>query len=513
MKKFIIFLFIPFSVQAGSRLLDILENQDSSSALQKELKRDVGSLFLSSKKPLDFIQAFEEKNFQKALHLWLNSVQKTSFSASPSGSALFSYLLFKNGFEVLALQKLFQISEPKKINSIVEKLWKTDIDKKHPVWDYFFFPVSQKWYGFFDENTFLKINSKYTFHLKKDEQHIRSLLSLPFNDTVDIFSLEWLIVLSLIKNSDMSSATKILTWLLKKTEDEIKRDRIYLTIGRLLANIGETKASIHYYSKVNQLSYFWLLAQEEKAWVSFYAGDYAHAYSTASAFEYLAFKKEISPSMFFIMALSQLKNCDYKGAVRSLYDFKSLFSKRRLEIKKMLSSKSYSALRDSLMAFYESGDSYYGLGSPELAYQFKKNKFLKNHIRLNNYMASRKKPEKVQFKFLIREQDKVKNQLESSIRDKIQSLLIKSADEIDFSLKNFQIIEAEILYRVHGFHFLASNKTKKTSVEFSSPALSSFFFPNDTLYFPFDSKEIWLDEVKNYKSNFLQNCPKESYVL
>ena len=71
------------------------------------------------------------------------------------------------------------------------------------------------------------------------------MLELPLNDKIDIFSLEWFFVLSLIRKNDMRAATKILAWLISKTKDQNKKDMIHLTIGRLLADIGEWEASLN----------------------------------------------------------------------------------------------------------------------------------------------------------------------------------------------------------------------------------------------------------------------------
>ena len=107
LKKLIfIFGFISCSAQSSS-VLDILKDQDNSFALQKELKKDIGSIFPSSNKPRSFIKAFEDKDFENALNLWFQSIKNTSFAKSSTGSALYAYLLFKNGFEVLSLKKSF----------------------------------------------------------------------------------------------------------------------------------------------------------------------------------------------------------------------------------------------------------------------------------------------------------------------------------------------------------------------------------------------------------------------
>ena len=249
---FLFYLFPVLSLANQSdNVIDLLKGKSDSFTLQKELKEDIGSLFPSSNKPYEFIEFLEKENFKKALDLWFGLINKTSFSKSSTGEALYSYLLFRSGFDVFALKNLLDKSIPKEIHPIVRRLWKAKVNKKSPVWEYFLYPLHQSWQGFFDEDTIFKIGSKALFQLeeKKAKDYIKFLLALPVSDTLDVFSLEWSFVLDLIRKEDMPSATKILAWLLSKTKDQNKKDLIYLTIGRLLADIGETKVSLSYYSK------------------------------------------------------------------------------------------------------------------------------------------------------------------------------------------------------------------------------------------------------------------------
>ena len=223
-----------------------------------------------------------------------------------------------------------ETSRPAEINPIISRLWKVDVSKRHSVWNYFFSPVSQKWHGFFTTETVFKFGSKALFQFKDNQETIKYLLKLPVENTLDIFSLEWAFVLSLIQQKDMDSATKILAWLLEKTKDQNRKDMIHLTIGRLLADIGEIEASLHYYTQLKKPSYFWLFAQEEKAWLLFSRGNYDKAYSTASVFEYPRFKEVINPYMFFVLARSQLQSCDYKGVARTLSDFQVFVFKKKI---------------------------------------------------------------------------------------------------------------------------------------------------------------------------------------
>ena len=536
---FYLFYWIFFSLLAEGNIIDILDQKDNSFSLQKQLKTDIGSVFLD--KPVLFIQAFESQNFEKALEIWLTDIQKTPFAKSATGSALYSYLLFKNGFEFLSLDHLFKRSKPSQINPIVSRLWKVNIDKTKLVWERFYFPISSEWQMIFSPETIFKIGSKIPLHLTKNQSYMKSLLALPLSDKTDIFSLEWLFVLNLIQKQDMDLATKVLSWLLSQTKDSYRKDKINLTVARLLADIGESSASAHYYQKIKKVSYFWLLAQEEMSWLDLRAGNNERAYSTAMALKYPGFSQYLSPSMYVVMALSQIKNCDDEGAVHSLMDFKKTFLDQHRALKKISDHKLYKSLIHSLSVFYDSQTDYYKISPALLKFfypnfsaktgqkeirpsnkqdfqteQFKANLFynlkkddrLKNDILFYSYMKDRKQKRKTKFKQLSALEDRFIENLESRIHARLSFLLKKELKNIDEALKNFHLVEAEILYRKYGS---PSNLfVSQDSAWFKDISL---YKSNGLLYFPFDKNEIWLDELSGYRADKNEACPKGSYIL
>ena len=508
MSKIILFLLLIITpVLATGGILDILETKNSSFSLQKQLKKDIGSVFLNNK-PIDFIQAFESQDFETALKIWLQSIQSAPFSKSATGSALYSYLLFKNGFEALSLNYLLRNSKPNQINPIVGRLWKVNIDKTDLVWDYFYFPLSSDWQMFFSPEIVFKIGSKAPLHLEKDQDYIKSLLALPLEDKVDVFSLGWLFALSLIKKNDMDSATKILAWLLAKTKNKYRKDNINITIARLLADIGEKQASLHYYQKVKNLSYFWFLAQEEMAWVYLNTANNSQAYSTAQALNYPIFLNQISPSMFFTIALSQIKNCDDKGAIQSLMDFKRIFLNQYNHLKKISDNKAYKNLTQALVTFYSSKNPYYQINTTDLFYNLRKDSRLKNDLLIYNYIKEKRKSRKTSFSQLLFAEDKIIKDLENKINKRIQTLLQIELKNIEKVLENFHFIEAEALYREYGnqafFKSLYSDSWYKNV---------SLYKSDSFLYFPFNRDEIWLDELSDYTAGNNKNCPKGVEIL
>ena len=506
-KALFLFSCICLPVLTEGGILDILETKDNSFNLRKQIKKDIGSVFLSDK-PVSFIQAFEAQDFEKALEMWLESIQKTPFAKSSTGTALYSYLLFKNGFEALALSFLLKNSQPERVDPIVSRLWKVNIDTTNPVWDTFYFPLSPQWQVFFSPETVFKIGSKAPLHLTRDQAYMKSLLALPVSDQLDVFPLEWLFVLSLIQKKDIDSATKLLSWLLSKIKNSYRKDKVNLTVARLLADIGENQASLHYYKKIKNLSYFWFLAQEEMVRVHWSENNNSQAYSTALALNYPGFLEKISPSSFFVLALSKLRSCDDEGTVQSVKDFKRIFLKKYSQLKQIIKKKRYESLAHSLLAFYASKHPSYQINEVSLFYPLKKDNRLKNEILFYDYLKERGQKRGAKFKKLADIEDQVVKNLEDKIHARIEFLLQKELKSIESALRNFHLIEAEVLYREYGVQNSLVSLYKEPWHQAVSLYKSDGF-----LHFPFNKEEVWLDELSDYRASANKNCPVGSYVL
>jgi len=278
------------SVEAKS-VLDLLKGNTNNAefTLDKHFKKNVGSLFsrkLKIKYP-KLYDAIENKDYNKALALWSSSFRRTSFARSSTGHALYGFMMFKNNWKVVGIKHLLDTANPKDVHPIVHNLWKSNINVDDEVWDYFIYSWSQEWTKFFNEEIAFKVGSKKDISIVKDRKYIEYLLGLPINDKdYDKLNIEWSLVLSLIQDGDMNSATKILTYFLRKNKDMKVRNGIHLTIARLLYDIGEYEASLQYYNKVKGLSFYWLLAKQEKSWIFYKNGDYYQFYANTSAFTY-----------------------------------------------------------------------------------------------------------------------------------------------------------------------------------------------------------------------------------
>ena len=502
MKRVFFYFLWLFCFSAEANIIDLLKDNQGFN-LKKHLKKDIGSVIPNSLKADDFTQAFENKDFKTALKFWQSSLAKSHFAKSSNGSALYAYLLFQNGFEVLALNHLFRKVKPKELDPVIHKIWKEDANKNHPVWEVFYFKVEPQWVEIFSPELVFRLGAKYPLDLLKNYKYIEQLLSLPLKKDFDSFALEWSLMLSVLKRGDMDLATKLLSWFVSQTKDTYRKDQIYLSIARLLADIQSVPVALEYYQKVSSSFYFWLLAQEEMAWLLLSEKNYTQALTKALALNPILF--DLSPSMYFVLALLQLKNCDNQGSFESLMRFKKTFSGQNHQIKNLLKSKKYGSLIYSLLVFYQSKKPYYDLELKQPFYLMRKDQSLKNMILLYQYI--KQKELRPDFRKLIQKQKALIQALEKKIYSRLDFLLQSEANSIFRYLKWFHVLEAELAYR----HQVLKNSSWELLSHWSANV--SVYKSNGFLSFPFDKKEVWTDELSDYQWIESSKCVQSSYKL
>ncbi|MBC6415376.1 MAG: hypothetical protein GDA46_03180 [Bdellovibrionales bacterium] len=505
MKILLLALLVFCFSSKGNPILDILKEEKNTFFLKKTLKTDIGSVFPFSFVGKDlFTKSFENKDFRKSLEIWIQFIKGTSFEKSSTGVALYSYLLFKNQLEYLALQYLFKNSRPQDIDPLVKQLWKTTID--HPIWRYFYFPLTSNWWLIFTPERVIQVSSKNSFDLIKDHDFIKSLLTLPVKKNFNNFSLEWSFMLSFIQRGEIQSATKLLSWFLsqKKSADSFEKDKIHITTARLLADIQEFETALSYYQKINQISYLKLLALEEMSWILLKQKKYSKALELAFALSYPGFN--LSPSMFFVLALTQFKNCNYQGSFKTLMKFKTSYAERNSRLKSFLKKKNYHHIYKELLFFYSSKKNPLEVGI-NLSYHLRKDENLKNYVLLDHYLSHKPKLLTEDLENLQKEEWNLVKKIKEDRDKRLEFLLKQELEDINKFLTYFHILEAETLYKYHTHKnlFLSSSKSK---------SLSSYLTPPRNYFlFPIHRDEIWLDEIFNYKAIRKKTCFDMSHKL
>jgi len=385
LKIFLVLFFLAFSsIAQGRTLLNILEEDTSGFSIKKQLKKDIGSVFPPSLNFDSFEKTFEDRDFKKSLKIWNQRIAGSTFSKSSTGYALYAYLLFKNGFEYLALHDLFTMAQAKEIDPIVRHLWKRQ--NLYPIEKYFYFPIESDWQLIFEPEFIVAVNSKNFFDFNKDHELMKNLLSLPLDEEFDNFVLEWSFLLSFLKRGDREATGKLLSYFLSQEKYADKKDKINLTIGRLLAELQEFSVALSYYKKLESLSYLNLQAREEMSWIFLNQKKWDKAWQTALVFSHPGLN--LNPSMFFVLALAQFKNCDNEGAFQTLRSFKKAFSTESDKgLKYFFNSKDFGFLSKALLESYELPFAVsVDVGASVWPYLLQRDQKLKNQILLYNYL-------------------------------------------------------------------------------------------------------------------------------
>lgn len=519
MKIFLVLFFLAFSSIAERRtLLNILEEDTSGFSIKKQLKKDIGSVFPDSLNSDSFVRAFEDEDFKKSLKIWNQRIARGAFSKSSTGHALYAYLLFKNGFEYLALHNLFTMAQAKEIDPIVRHLWKRQ--NLHPIEKYFYFPIEPGWGLIFEPEFIVAANSKNFFDFNRDHELMKNLLSLPLNEEFDNFAAEWSFLLSFLKRGDREAAGKLLSYFLSQKKYADKKDKINLTIGRLLADLQEFPAALSYYKKLEGLSYLNLQAREEMSWIFLNQKKWDKAWQTALVFSHPGLN--LNPSMLFVLALAQLKNCDNEGAFQTLKSFKKAFSTGYDKILKyFFDRKDFEALSKALLEAYESPfATSVDVKASVWPYLLQRDQKLKNQILLYNYLEGRYlepavKASFVEFKGLHKRQKALIEKTKKKRDQRIFELFSKVYQEREIFLKQFQILEAEILYQYYAVKSPLSAKIQASKTQAEEQSLNRAGFLKKAgykskgfFYFPFQREEIWLDELFDYKAGANKYCLK-----
>ena len=506
---FILFVFISFfsvaqKKQERNPILNILDNSKKEQfSLGTYLDIGMGSIFKpKNKNQAYFLEAIKNKDYASAFNLWKKHIEGSSFSRTSSGKALYGFLLFKNNFPILGLSQLFYQSRPQKIHSSVYNLWNKEINFTHPAWDYFIYSGSDRWNTISDKNALFKVASKKPFDIYRDKNRIKYLLSLPTLDSIDKFSLEWQMALTTIKEKNRIVSTQILDWLVKKSKPK-QKDKVHLTIARLLNNIGEQEASLFYYQKVGKQVPFWISAQEEQAWIYYRRGEYDKAFQSVASLLHPYLKEFLSPYGILIISLSQLKYCDYPGVLESLNYFKDRFSVKYNSLKKIASNPSSTI--DELRKYHVSQNK---VAHSQWPVFIEKNITLRDQLLLLDFIKRNDSVAVGSTPLMRKKISKMTKQIEKFVGIKIKKSARKELSQINKVLEWIPLVEVDSLYRVYGFHNKNSNSFFR-----SDQKKLNYLTSKKLISFPYEKEEIWWDELGQYKSLHNESCPGKSYVF
>ena len=103
-----------------------------------------------------------------------------------------------------------------------------------------------------------------------------------------------------------------------------EKSRVAMTLGRIYYQAGKFAESAEQYDKVQKDSPYWLKSLEEKAWAQYQLKNTGKSLAVLKTLTNPVFADEVSPEVYFLQSLNQLKTCDYPGIFKTIEQFKKV---------------------------------------------------------------------------------------------------------------------------------------------------------------------------------------------
>lgn len=278
--------------------------------------------------------------------------------------------------------------------------------------------------------------------------------------------------LALIKHN--TRAIKVFKKLLKTN---YKKDEVTLHLARTYYAQGKTNTAIAYYKKVPKSSDYWLESLEELSWAYIKKGELGKSYAQIMTLLSPTFSKHVNAEAFYLASVNRYFVCDYQGVFKVSKQMKSSFKDRIVNLTKVKEG-SINPILDQLIAVAKAkGTSFTSMAqfSESLPKYFYKDKQVSSLLKRKSVSKSR-------------------------IKKRLQKLAVSELKEIQAVIEKMGVVEAEVIQRA----IVQNNKPEKSNDVL--PVANG----KDTLSFPVENGEVWIDEINSYEVS-TSRCPNRIY--
>jgi len=507
---------------AEDDLMSILEGKTPQAAAQfveseevAKLKKAVGP---SSAEQNIFFQFLVEKNYEKSLFQWAQAFNGSSFQQTETGKALEAFLNYKNGLKLTGVENLLAIKEPQKIDNSVISLWKENLNDKDPVWGMVQATWNPYWTNVFGTGAEMAVLLQKNY-VNEDIAALTELIKKTPVDSAQRNILQWQLVLNLGIRGEAGKAAQVLAHLMKAKNNPIDKDLMTITAGRLLYQNGFLDASIKYYEKIPKKSDYWFQAQEEMAWAYMRKGEPQNAMAITKTLTYPHFKGWVGIESYLLNSFSSLKVCDYPGVLSTMKAVKPQFGEHLVALEKLSVDPRQPAVEKLMTTLAQGPVSNEKLGKdahllPNVASKdemlsllVKRHQFLMKESEVAEQLFARS----LTFGNLQGQFETLKNQVQTRAQmtqgagyQRVQELAKAELEDSKQVMQRLRIVEVEMIQQVDSAskflkHADAADVKKGST---GSSAKFAMNFAND--------KEIWFDELSNFKVDVKKGCAKAS---
>lgn len=495
----------------------VVEKSDLVNTIKRSLGRTTAEQNI-------FLNFLDQGDYKKALFQWWSAFDRSSFSKTDNGKALFALLTFKNDLPVIALEFLFKVQNPRNISKELVRLWKLEAPETHEAWKFARIQWTPAWESVFSPEIGVRVLANRMDSQLRDD-YIMALLKKSKAGSEDRERLEWKMVLVLALQDKQEKAVKVLSHLLQNSQGHISKDLMNLTASRMLYEKGFLQASIEYLNKIPKSSEYWFVAQEEMAWAYIRKGEPQNVLGTTKGLMIEGFDAYVGPESVFLRSIAQLKVCDYPGVMESIETFKRRYRDRAAALmatsknentvainkvidslkKKKLTRASLKEYGNVLPRYISRDESLYHLAQVE--------RMLEKEAKKSGQLYTQSLSEGSDRIGFSAKFDFLKSSIESRIqstRSAAVNLVRKRAQsevaEIQQILQKMHIVEAEMIQQIDlSDRIISSNQGGTIENKKGSTGSQDKY----ALSFPYDG-ELWFDEISNYRVDIKKGCQVSS---
>ena len=315
---------VPSSVLAA----DKTRRLNQGAAISRMMIRKIDDLSAEQNMFLEFI---EEENWNKALFQWYTAFRRGTFKNSPSGKALYSFLQWKSGLEIEAIENVLAIQEPGKIHGTMKRFWQQALDEKISLLQLPIKRWNDRWVGFFspEVEAHLKLAMIGELDSKENFQQLHQLRKTVPAASEIYGQISWQLSLADALQRQGKGAVKVLPELIERASSmALDEDLMRVNLARIYYQRGRLKQAISIYKTIPKGSPYWFTAQEELATSYLRRGEPQNVMAISFGLTPETMARYVGPEMLFTRSLAQLKTCDYSGIRDSLKSFKVNYRER-----------------------------------------------------------------------------------------------------------------------------------------------------------------------------------------
>jgi hypothetical protein len=464
-----------------------------------------------------FFQNLVDKNYEKALFQWALAFNGQAFGISETGKALEAYLYYKNGLKLTGVESLLAIKEPQKIDATVLTMWKETSVSQEPVWNFAQVQWQPFWTETFGKQPELAVLLQKNY-VNEDVAALTELIKRTQPDTKERAILQWQLVLNLGIKGDSAKAAQVLAHLMKVKNNPIDPDLMTITAGRLLYQNGFLDASLKYYQKISKKSDYWFQAQEEMAWAYMRKGEPQNAIALTKTLTYPHFKGWVGMESYLLDSFSRLKVCDYSAVTDTMRSIKKQFGDHLVALEKLTQSPHQKAAENLVKGLSTGVKSTSSLekNAHELPLNSSKDEVLAQLAQRHRFLSEEaSNAEKLYSKSLAAGSlqgtfESLKSQIQSRAQEsdsasyqRIQDLAKLELEDSKQVMQRLRIVEVEMIQQVDSAAKLLKNAGPAQAKigNTGSDNKHAMSFASD--------KDVWFDELSNFKVGIKKGCSKE----